>query len=141
MAMSLNEVISSLWSNMKTYLGNNYLSKTGKAASSTVADKATSDASGNNIVNTYATKLYVDNEISGIVNSAPETLDTLNELASALGDDPNFATTIATQIGTKANDSDVVHTSGNETINGIKYFTLGLQVTSITLNGYTITVD
>src|SRR5574344_2197064 len=122
MAMSLNEVISSLWSNMKTYLGNNYLSKTGKAASSTVADKATSDASGNNIVNTYATKLYVDNEISGIVNSAPETLDTLNELASALGDDPNFATTIATQIGTKADNASVVHTTGDETVAGTKTF-------------------
>jgi hypothetical protein len=29
-------------------------------------------------------------------------LDTLNELAAALGDDPNFATTISTSIGLKA---------------------------------------
>ena len=34
-----------------------------------------------------------------MVNSAPETLDTLNELATALNNDPSFATTIATSIG------------------------------------------
>ena len=48
-----------------------------------------------------ATETYVDTKVAGIVNSAPETLDTLNELAAALGNDPNFATTVATQIGTK----------------------------------------
>lgn len=48
-----------------------------------------------------ATETYVDNKVAGIVDSAPATLDTLNELAAALGDDPNFATTVATQIGTK----------------------------------------
>ena len=47
----------------------------------------------------YATKTYVRTEVSNLVNSAPETLDTLNELAAALGNDPNFATTVATQIG------------------------------------------
>ena len=48
-----------------------------------------------------ASTTYVDNRVAGIVNSAPETLDTLNELAQALGNDPNFATTVANQIGTK----------------------------------------
>ena len=48
-----------------------------------------------------ATETYVNNKVAGIVDSAPSTLDTLNELAAALGDDPNFATTIATQIGGK----------------------------------------
>ena len=37
-----------------------------------------------------------------VIGAAPETLDTLNELAEALGDDPNFAATIAQQIGGKA---------------------------------------
>lgn len=46
-----------------------------------------------------ATTAFVQTAVSGLVNSAPEALDTLSELASALGDDPNFATTIATQIG------------------------------------------
>jgi hypothetical protein len=45
-----------------------------------------------------ATQAYVQGQISALVNSAPELLDTLNELAAALGDDPNFATTIAAEI-------------------------------------------
>ena len=48
-----------------------------------------------------ASTAYVDSKVAEIVNSAPETLDTLNELATALGNDPNFATTVSTQIGGK----------------------------------------
>jgi hypothetical protein len=48
-----------------------------------------------------ATKNYVDSAISNLVDGAPVLLDTLNELAAALGDDENFATTVATDIGTK----------------------------------------
>ena len=51
------------------------------------------------------TKKYVDDTAAAaaasVVDSAPETLNTLNELAKALGNDPSFATTVATQIGTK----------------------------------------
>ena len=39
--------------------------------------------------------------ISDLVDSSPETLNTLKELANALGDDPNFATTVSTAIGQK----------------------------------------
>jgi hypothetical protein len=49
-----------------------------------------------------ATETYVGTAISNLVDTAPSTLDTLNELAAALGDDPNFATTISTALGTKA---------------------------------------
>lgn len=49
----------------------------------------------------FATETYVNTKVAGIVNSAPETLDTLNELAEALGNDPNFATTMATELGNK----------------------------------------
>ena len=51
--------------------------------------------------NTYATQSYVTTAIANLVDASPATLDTLNELAAALGDDPNFATTVATSIGTK----------------------------------------
>jgi hypothetical protein len=44
---------------------------------------------------------YVNTAISNLVNTAPATLDTLNELAAALGDDPNFATTVTNSIATK----------------------------------------
>ena len=71
-----------------------------------------------------ATKKYVDdsistqatNIISQITDSAPETLDTLNELAAALGDDPNFATTITSQIAGKANS---VHTHAITDVTGL----------------------
>jgi hypothetical protein len=53
--------------------------------------------------NGYATQSYVTTQIANLVDSSPATLDTLNELAAALGDDPNFATTVATSIGTKQN--------------------------------------
>ena len=41
------------------------------------------------------------NIIATITDSAPTTLDTLNELAAALGDDPNFATTVTNALATK----------------------------------------
>lgn len=48
-----------------------------------------------------ATKGYVDTSVSNLVDAAPGALDTLNELAAALGDDPNFSTTITNSIATK----------------------------------------
>ena len=48
-----------------------------------------------------ATETYVNNRVAGVLGSAPEALDTLNELAQALGNDPNFATTVSTRIGSK----------------------------------------
>lgn len=64
--------------------------------------------------NAKADTTYVDTKVATLVNSAPETLDTLNELAAALGDDPNFATTVATQIGLKADQEDLEnHISNN----------------------------
>lgn len=61
-----------------------------------------------------ANKKYVDDSIANIVNSAPETLNTLNELASALGNDENFATTVATQIGELEAKVDSVPTKMSE---------------------------
>lgn len=46
-----------------------------------------------------ANRAYVAAAIAEMIDSAPSTLDTLNELAAALGDDPNFATTITALIG------------------------------------------
>lgn len=43
-----------------------------------------------------ATTAFVQSAISALVNGAGGALDTLAELATALGNDPNFATTIAT---------------------------------------------
>jgi hypothetical protein len=48
-----------------------------------------------------ATQNYVSTAVANLVDAAPATLDTLNELAAALGDDPNFATTVTNSIGGK----------------------------------------
>jgi hypothetical protein len=48
-----------------------------------------------------ATKSYVDTQVANLVDSAPGTLDTLNELAAALGDDPNYATTMTNALAAK----------------------------------------
>lgn len=59
-------------------------------------------------------KSYTDTKVAGLVDSAPETLNTLNELAAALGDDPNFATTMATELGKKATKTELnTHASSN----------------------------
>jgi len=46
-----------------------------------------------------ATQSYVTTAVSNLIDSAPAALDTLNELAAALGDNPNFSTTITSLIG------------------------------------------
>lgn len=100
------------------------------------SESATKDGAGNVITDTYATKqetytkTEVDAKVAGVVDSAPETLNTLNELAAALGEDPNFATTVSSQIGLKANTADLakVATSG-------KYSDLSGTPTSLPANG------
>ena len=62
---------------------------------------------GNHASAGYATTTYVDTSVSNLVAAAPATLDTLNELAAALGDDPNYATTVTTALGLKANSADL----------------------------------
>lgn len=59
----------------------------------------------------FASVEYVEGAVANVVDSAPETLNTLKELSKALNDDPNFATTISTQLGNKANATDVYNKS------------------------------
>jgi len=70
----------------------------------------------------YATETYVNTAVSNLVNSAPSTLDTLNELATALGNDANFSTTITNSIGGK------VSKSGGDTITAATAATKGLII-------------
>lgn len=46
-------------------------------------------------------KSKIDAAIAALIDGAPGAIDTLNELAAALGDDPNFATTVANALATK----------------------------------------
>lgn len=49
----------------------------------------------------------VDQRIQTLIGAAPATLDTLAEIAEALGNDPDFAATMTTELGKKANKLDV----------------------------------
>ena len=79
--------------------------------------KATVD---NGDLGKFAFEAWVLTQIAALVNSSPGTLDTLNELAAALGNDPNFATTITNLIAGKASKTGdtfsgpVTITSGSE---------------------------
>ncbi|HED1599522.1 TPA: phage tail protein [Enterobacter hormaechei subsp. hoffmannii] len=73
-----------------------------------------------------ATTEFVKSAIAALVASSPAALDTLNELAAALGDDPNFATTVTNALaGKQPLDSTLTDLSG-KTVNGIlQYLGLG----------------
>lgn len=60
-------------------------------------------------------RAYVGTQFANIVETAPAALDTLTELAAALGNDPNFATTVATSIGTRVPQTRTI------TINGVSF--------------------
>ena len=53
--------------------------------------------------NGYATQTYVQGQVDNLVNGASSALNTLNELATALGNDANFATTITNSLAGKVN--------------------------------------
>ena len=55
----------------------------------------------------YQNASQVDARIQEVVAAAPEALDTLKELADALGNDPDFAGTVTTELAKKANSIDV----------------------------------
>lgn len=63
--------------------------------------------SGNTSVTWSASKIFDSIELAKtavkneLVNGAGAALDTLNELAAALGNDPSFATTIATEVANR----------------------------------------
>lgn len=72
--------------------------------------KAPTAAAGNNSTQ-LANTAFVQAAIAALVASSPAALDTLNELAAALGNDPNFATTMTNALAGKmdkaANGSDI----------------------------------
>lgn len=67
--------------------------------------------------NKIATTAFVMTAISNLIDNSPEALNTLYELATAINNDPDFATNILTQLGTKLNSSGGTIT-GNLTVEG-----------------------
>ena len=93
------------------------------------------------------TKAQLDAKVAEVVNSAPETLNTLEELAKSLGDDPNFATTVANRIGIvdKKIDAEVSKLSTKVEANteGLKSVTQKSTInsTNISLLNSTVATD
>ena len=69
----------------------------------------------------YATTAYVMDKVNAIIDGAPAALDTLNELAAAINDDANYAATVTTELGKKANSNDVYSKSD---IQNMAYITM-----------------
>ncbi|SUG97492.1 Phage tail fiber protein [Salmonella enterica subsp. enterica] len=75
-----------------------------------------------------ATTAFVRAAIAALVDSSPGALDTLNELAAAIGNDPNFATTMINALaGKQPLDGTLTNLSGKDVPALIQY--LGLEET------------
>lgn len=73
-----------------------------------------------------ATTAFVRSAIAALVDSSPGELDTLNELAAALGDDPNFATTMTNALaGKQPIDGTLTNLSGKDVPALLQYLGLG----------------
>ncbi|QJT79572.1 phage tail protein [Kosakonia sp. MUSA4] len=73
-----------------------------------------------------ATTAFVKAAIAALVASSPATLDTLNELAAALGNDPNFATTMTNALaGKQPLDNTLTALSGKSVAALLEYLGLG----------------
>jgi len=81
----------------------------------------------------FQTAQQVAEAVAALAASAPETLDTLKELADALGNDPNFAATIAGQIAAKVDKVEGKGLSAND-------FTDALLAKLNSLSNYTLPV-
>lgn len=67
---------------------------------------------------TIANTEFVHGVVNKLVNGAPSALDTLQELSAALGNDPNFSTTVLNKIGEKESkeDANIEHTALKNTM-------------------------
>lgn len=73
-----------------------------------------------------ATTAFVKAALAALVASSPAALDTLNELAAALGNDPNFATTMTNALaGKQPLDNTLTALSGKSVAALLEYLQLG----------------
>ena len=77
-------------------------------------------------------------DASSIIDGAPALLDTLNELSAALGDDPSFFTTVATNLSNHEADTTNIHGIANTAELATKTFAAEL-LTNATKSNITIT--
>lgn len=105
---------------------NNALALKAPLSSPAFTGTPTAPTAAQSVNNTQiATTAFVKSAIAAMVGSAPAALDTLNELAAALGNDPNFATTITNSLaGKQPKDATLTALAGLSTSKDkLPYFT------------------
>ena len=91
-------------------------------------------ANGGTNTTQIATTAFVVGEIARVIDSAPGALDTLNEIAAALGDDPNFATTITNQINGKLSSThDMTLTLAGDATGAATFTNMGNATLTVTV--------
>ena len=110
---------------------NNALALKAPLSSPALTGTPTAPTAAQSVNNTQiATTAFVKSAIAGMVGSAPAALDTLNELAAALGNDPNFATTMLNALaGKQPLDNTLTNLSGKDVAGLLAYLGLGEAAT------------
>lgn len=106
---------------------NNALGLKAPLASPALTGAPTAPTAAQTVNNTQiATTAFVKSAIAALVASSPAALDTLNELAAALGNDPNFATTMTNALaGKQPLNSTLTDLSGKNVAGILEYLGLG----------------
>ncbi|MCN1905516.1 phage tail protein [Escherichia coli] len=106
---------------------NNALALKAPLSSPALTGTPTAPTAAQSVNNTQiATTAFVKSAIAAMVGSAPAALDTLNELAAALGNDPNFATTMLNALaGKQPLDNTLTNLSGKDVTGLLAYLGLG----------------
>lgn len=111
---------------------NNALALKAPLASPALTGVPTAPTAAQTVNNTQvATTAFVKSAIAALVASSPAALDTLNELAEALGNDPNFATTMTNALaGKQPLDDTLTSLSGKSISELLQYLQLGTAAKS-----------
>ncbi|HCB3811133.1 TPA: phage tail protein [Escherichia coli] len=106
---------------------NNALALKAPLSSPALTGTPTAPTAAQSVNNTQiATTAFVKSAIAAMVGSAPAALDTLKELAAALGNDPNFATTMLNALaGKQPLDNTLTNLSGKDVAGLLTYLGLG----------------
>ncbi|EGM7826154.1 phage tail protein [Escherichia coli] len=106
---------------------NNALALKAPLSSPALTGTPTAPTAAQSVNNTQiATTAFVKSAIAAMVGSAPAALDTLNELAAALGNDPNFATTMLNALaGKQPLDNTLTNLSGKDVAGLLAYLGIG----------------
>ncbi|HGE4758791.1 TPA: phage tail protein [Escherichia coli] len=124
---------------------NNTLALKAPLSSPALTGTPTAPTAAQSVNNTQiATTAFVKSAIAAMVGSAPAALDTLNELAAALGNDPNFATTMLNALaGKQPLDNTLTNLSGKDVAGLLAYLGLGeaakMSAAALVINGNTLT--